>query len=279
MIASLAALHLLLAAPLSTPPGPLAGALAQAGETPPSPGDAVPPDPAAPPDGAAPEAPPPGAAPVEPSPPPAAAPPPVQSRALRPVAAPVRQRFPSFQGAETLGGSSAAGAWAGWSSFGGAWAMGVTSEDDAGAFGDYDWSKSELRLGGLYRRALATSGGFDIAFRLTLAWYVNLGSTYVYSENHSERGVEAGPGLVASQRAAGGLFSVSADGPLTITTKYRTGLLFSPRFGLAYETVLYPQLTVGARIGAGYRAGSGDAPLRTGRGELQFLVLAGYQLL
>jgi hypothetical protein len=38
-------------------------------------------------------------------------------------------------------------------------------------------------------------------------------------------------------------------------------------------------MTVGARFGAGYRAGAGDAPLRTGRGELQFLVLATYQLL
>jgi hypothetical protein len=157
--------------------------------------------------------------------------------------------------------------------------MGVTAQDDAGAFLDHDWAKSELRLGGLYRRSVATTGGFDVAFRLTLAYYLNLGSTYVYSENHSERGLELGPGVVFSQRAGGGVLAFSADGPLTVTTKYRTGLLFSPRVGLSYEAPLYPQVTLGARIGAGYRAGAGDAPLRTGRGELQFLVLAGYQLL
>jgi hypothetical protein len=158
--------------------------------------------------------------------------------------------------------------------------MGVTSEDDAGAYFDYDWAKSEFRLGGLYRRAISTgeSGGPDLAFRLTLAYYANLGSTYVYSDNHSEHGLDISPGIVWSTRAAGGLFAASADGPLTITTKYRTGLLFSPRVGLSYEMPLYPGLNVGARIGAGYRAGSGDAPLRTARGEFQFLVLATYVL-
>ena len=63
------------------------------------------------------------------------------------------------------------------------------------------------------------------------------------------------------------------------TMKYRAGFLFSPRLSVAFEAPLYPQVTVGARVGAGYRAGAGDAPLREGRGELQFLVLAGYQLL
>jgi hypothetical protein len=157
--------------------------------------------------------------------------------------------------------------------------MGVTSQDDLGAFGDYDWAKSELRLGGLYRRPVTTAGGFDVAVRLTLALYLDLGSTYVYSENHSDRGVEAAAALVLSQRAAGGLFAASVEGPLTITGKYSAGILFSPRVAVSYETPLYPQMTVGARFGAGYRAGAGDAPLRTGRGELQFLVLATYQLL
>jgi hypothetical protein len=159
--------------------------------------------------------------------------------------------------------------------------MGVTTEDDLGALADYDWAKSEFRLGGLYRRSISSlpTGGYDLAFRLTLSYYANLGVTYVYSDNHSEHGLDVAPGVVYSQRAAGGLLAASADGPLTITTKYRTGLLFSPRVGVSYETPLYQGVTVGARIGAGYRAGSGDAPLRTGRGEFQFLVLATYQLI
>ena len=66
---------------------------------------------------------------------------------------------------------------------------------------------------------------------------------------------------------------------MTVTMKYRAGFLFSPRVSFAFEMPLYPQVTVGARVGAGYRAGAGDAPLREGRGELLFLVLAGYQVL
>jgi hypothetical protein len=282
MLASLALLQLALTASLVAPPGPLAGALAQADSpsaTPAQPGDAAPPD-AAPPDAAPPDAtPPPAAAPAPaPAAPPAPAPAPAPKAA---PASPARPRFTSLQGGETLGGAQAAAAWAGWSSLGAAWAMGVTSDDDAGALLDYDWTKSELRLGGLYRHALSSlaTGGYDLAFRLTLSYYADLGQTYIYSENHSEHGLEVAPGIAFSQRAAGGLFSATADGPLTVTTKYRTGLLFSPRVGVAYETPLYEGVTVGARLGAGYRAGSGDAPLRTGRGELQFLVLATYRLL
>jgi hypothetical protein len=273
MIASLTVLQLLLAAPLPV----RAGALAQAGDAPAQPGDAAPQGGAAPSETTPP--------PAQPAPePPATTPAPAQRRALRPVArpAPARRRLASLQGAETLAGSSVASAWAGWPSFGAAWAMGVTGEDDAGAFGDYDWAKSELRLGGLYRRALVTGGGvggFDVAFRATLAYYANLGVTWVYSENHSEHGLELGPGIVFSQGVSGGLLSLSADGPLTVTTKYRTGLLFSPRLGVSYEAPLYTGLTLGARAAAGYRAGSGDAPLRTARGEFQFLVLATYELL
>jgi hypothetical protein len=157
--------------------------------------------------------------------------------------------------------------------------MGVTPDDDLGAFADHDWAKSELRLGGLYRRSLGTMSGFDVAFRGTVSLYVNLGSTYVYSDNHSDRGLDLTPAVVFSQRAGGGLFSASAEGPFTITGKYKAGLLFSPRVGLSFEAPLYPQLTLGVRAGAGYRAGAGDAPLREGRGELQFLIVAGYRLL
>lgn len=287
MLASLAALHLVLAASVPGASAPLRDAVAQA-DAPAQPGDAAPGD-AAPGDAVSPPdaAPPPDAAAPAPdsqgTPPPAAQPPPVTS-APAPVAAPAapaRPRFTSLWGAETLGGAQAAAGWAGWPSLGAAWAMGVSSDDDLGARLDYDWATSELRLGGLWRHALSTAatGGYDIAFRLGLSYYADLGSTYVYSDNHSEHGLDVSPGVVLSQRAAGGLFAISADAPLTLTTKYRTGLLFSPMFGLAYETPLYQGLTVGARLGAGYRAGSGDAPLRTARGEFQFLVLATYQLL
>jgi hypothetical protein len=196
-----------------------------------------------------------------------------------PPARPAERPFASLAGAEPLRASSAAAAWAGWSSLGAAYAFGATPLDDVGGFLDHDWAKSELRVGVLYRRSFGSGGGFDVAGRLSASWYTNFGSTWIYSDNHSDRGIDLAPALVLSRRTNGGLFATSLEAPMTITWKYDSGFLFSPRVAFSYEVPLYPQLTVGARAAAGYRAGAGDAPLREGRGELQFLVLAGYQLL
>jgi hypothetical protein len=185
----------------------------------------------------------------------------------------------SLLSAEPLGGGSASLAWAGWSSLGIMYGQGITSRDDLAGFADFDWSKTELRLGALYRRPLGEAGPFAMAGRLSAAWYLNFGGDYIHDENRSDRGVEVVPGLSLSRRGAGGVFSGIAEGPLTVTTRRGAGLLFSPRFSLAYEGPLYPELTVGARLGVGYRAGAGDAPLQSGRAELIFLVVAGYQLL
>jgi hypothetical protein len=190
-----------------------------------------------------------------------------------------RRRPLSLLSAEPLGGGSTALAWAGWSSLGIMYGQGITARDDLAGFLDFDWATSELKLGALYRRPLGVAGPFDMAGRLSAAWYLNFGSDYIHDENHSDNGVEVVPGLVFSRSAAGGVFSALAEAPITVTTKYGAGLLFAPRFSLAFEGPLYPELTVGARIGAGYRAGSGDAPLSDGRAELMFLVLAGYQIL
>ena len=194
-------------------------------------------------------------------------------------AAPARPRQLSLLSGESLGGGSTAMAWAGWKSLGIAYAQGITKQDDLGGFADFDWSTTELRLGALYRRPLGEAGVFDMAGRLSVAWYQNFGATWVHEENHTDRGIEFVPGLSLSKRASGGLFSMLAEAPLTITTKYGSGLLFSPRFSLAYEAPLYPEVTLGARLGLGYRAGSGDAPLKDGQAEFMFLVLATYQLL
>ena len=51
------------------------------------------------------------------------------------------------------------------------------------------------------------------------------------------------------QRGAGGIFSGILEAPLTLTTKYGAGVLFSPRISAAYEAPLYPELTIGARVG------------------------------
>jgi hypothetical protein len=229
-----------------------------------------------------PEAAAPGEAPTqEASPRPAGAEPrpsaPAPARAV--AAVPARPRQLSLLSGESLGGGTAALAWAGWSSLGIMYGQGVTARDDLAALADYDWAKSELRVGGLYRRSLWPAGGWDLAGRLGLSWYENFGADWIREKNHSERGLEVVPGLSLSTAGSGGVFSALVEAPLAVTFKHDAGMLFSPRLSLAYEGLLYPELTFGARLGVGYRAGSGDAPLREGRAELLFLVVAGYQLL
>jgi hypothetical protein len=195
------------------------------------------------------------------------------------AAPPERRRHHSLLSAEPLHGGSAALAWVGWPSFGAAYAIGFTDRDDGGVFLDHDWPKSETRIGVLYRRPLAPRGSWGVGARLAVAWYENFGATYIHDENHSDRGFEVAPGLAVSRPAGGGTFSTIAEAPLTVTWKYDSGILFSPRLSVAFEAPVYPEFTVGARAGVGYRAGAGDAPLREGRGEVHFLVVAGYQLL
>lgn len=212
-------------------------------------------------------------------PPPPAAPGAAEAEAAPTTVTPARPRQLSFLSADPLGGGSLAFAWAGWTSLGLMYGQGITERDDLAGFADYDWEKSELRLGGFYRRPLGTAGAFDMAGRLSAAWYLNFGADYFEDENHSDSGLELVPGLSFSSRGARGIFSIIGEAPLTITTKYGAGLLFSPRASVAYEGLLYPELSVGARLGLGYRAGSGDAPLSEGQAEVMFLVVAGYQIL
>ncbi len=192
---------------------------------------------------------------------------------------PSRPRQLSLLSAETLDGGTASLAWAGWSSLGIMYGQGITKRDDLGGMGEFDWSKTEMHLGVFYRRTLGEGGGIEMAGRLAAAWYMDFGAGWVYGENHSDRGVEFVPGLSFSTRAASGVLSAVADGAITVTLKGSAGLLFVPRVSLAYETTLYPDVTVGARAGLAYRAGAGDAPLPDGQAELMFLVLAGYQML
>jgi hypothetical protein len=191
---------------------------------------------------------------------------------------PARRQL-SLCSAEPLGGGSASLVWAGWSSMGAMWAQGISPRDDLGASGDFDWARTELRLGGFYRRPLGKAGPFDMAGRLALAWYANFGGGWIYDENHHDRGVEVTPSLVLSTRKASGILSLSGDLPLAVTWKHDSGVLFIPRLSASYETPLYDELTIGVRAGVAYRAGAGDAPLSDGAGELQLLVLLGYQVL
>jgi hypothetical protein len=196
-----------------------------------------------------------------------------------PPAKPPRPPIPSLQSAEPLRSASATFAWAGWPSFGGAYAVGVTQQDDLGAVLDFNWATTELRLGGFYRRPFDPTGGWDFAFRGTLSWYAAFGSSWIYPDNHADRGFEVAPALVFSRRAGGGVFSIAGEAPMTVTVRNGGGFLFQPKLAGSYEMPLMDGVTIGARTAIGYRAGAGDAPLKEGRGLFEFLVLASWQLL
>jgi hypothetical protein len=291
MLATVAALHLVLAAP-----GPV---LAQAnpGDEPfggnppmpekkqrspaPPPGAMLPPPP--PSQDAPPGAPTDGSAPPEarPAPAPAAPPPARAAGAPAPAAAgaPPAARAPlrSLLSAEPLGGGSAVEVEAGWPSLGAMYGQGLTGIDDLGALASLDWAKTELRLGGWYRRGLGRSNGLDMAARLAVAWYANFGGTWIDSKNHTDRGLEVAPGLAFSRRAGGGVASALGELPLVFTVRHDAGLLFLPRVTFAYEAPFYGDFTLGARAGVGVRAGAGDAPLKETRGELTFLIVGGFR--
>ena len=68
-----------------------------------------------------------------------------------------------------------------------------------------------------------------------------------------------------SARGAGGVFSVGGDLPITVTLWRDGGIFAAPKLSLAFETLLYGELTVGVRVAGSYRAGAGDAPMSDGR--------------
>lgn len=185
---------------------------------------------------------------------------------------------PSLLGAETLDGGSAAMAWAGFASLGVAYGQGLTREDDLGASAELDWSSTELLLSAFWRRPLGTLGGWEMAGRLKLGWYLDFGSTWIHADNRADRGLLVAPALLLSTRAGEGLVSVSAEAPLTFTSWRGGGFLVAPKVAAAYETPLYGDLTIGVRAGLSWRGGGGEAPMRSGRVEPELLVLAGYRV-
>lgn len=293
MLATLAALQLVLAAQ-----GPVVLAQASTGDQPfsgnpplpekkskrgaPPPGAVL--APAPPPSQDAPPAPPTdGGWPQDGAPAQAPARAPARPPAARAEPAPVpaapgaRAPLRSLLSAEPLAGGSAMEVEAGWSSLGAMYGQGLSARDDLGALASLDWAKTELRLGGFYRRSMGRSNGFDLAARLAAAWYADFGGTWIYSKNHSDRGLEVAPGLVLSRRLGGGVASAMGELPLLLTVRGDSGLLFTPRVSFAFEAPFYGDFTLGARAGVGVRAGSGDAPLKEARGELQFLIVGGFR--
>ncbi len=205
-------------------------------------------------------------------PPGAEAPPPVAP--IPPIVAEPQRPLPSLLSAEPLRGASLFSASFGWPRVRAAYAQGVSSGTDLGGFVDFDYSTTELRAGVSYRgQVVPRAPPFEGALRLSLAWYHGWGSQWLYHDNHPDEGFEIGAGLSYSRRGAGGVISLLADVPLTVTLRKDGGALLSPRAAFAYETPLYGKLTVGLQLGLGARFGVGNAPVKRGMAEVTVLGL------
>jgi hypothetical protein len=222
--------------------------------------------------------------PGDPSPPPPPAPdlPPAEAPGApspaRPPAPPARPTLVSLLSGETLHGAATSLGWVGWPSLGAAWGQSVSEKDDLGLLFQYDWAATEMTLGGFYRRSLGKAAAFDLGGKVGVYWYANHEGTLVYEDNQAAHGVQFVPSLLLSARGAGGIFSLAGDLSMTVTLAGDGGFLFRPRVSLAYEGELFDRVTLGIRGGAGYRVGSGDAPLADGMAELELVVLGGYRI-
>lgn len=184
----------------------------------------------------------------------------------------------SLLGAESLGGGSAALAWAGFASLGATYGQGLSAQDDLLASVEFDWSSTELWLSGAWRRPVGSTGGWDLALRLQAGWYLDFGGTWIHDDNLGDRGLLLAPALILSSHAGDGLISLTAGVPVTFTTWRDGGFLVAPKVSVGYETLAYGDLSLGVRAALGWRGGGGDAPMRAGRFEPELLVLVGYRI-
>ena len=194
-----------------------------------------------------------------------------------PAAPAAADQFPSLLGGESLHGSSTAQATAGYATLSAAYGQGLTPQDDLGAMAEFNWSTTELVVGGFWRRQLGRPGGWDLGLRLGLGWYADAGSTMVYDDNLSDRGLQLTPGLALSSRGVG-LLSLAFDFPVTVTTWRGGGVWVAPRVSAGYEAALYDQLALGVRGSLAWRGGSGGAPMRSGQILPELLVTATWKL-
>ncbi|HET6438177.1 MAG TPA: hypothetical protein VFG59_08960 [Anaeromyxobacter sp.] len=191
-----------------------------------------------------------------------------------------RSPVPSLLSAETLEGRSLLEASAGWPRLRLAYGQGLTPQTDLGAFGDFNYSTTELIAGATYRGAvLPRVAPFAGALRVSLGWYHDFGGHWIYHHrNHFDNGVAADLGVSYSRFAGGGELSLLGDLPVIVTFRKGGGLLVNPRAALAYQTPFYGPYTIGIQLGLGLRVGLGDAPVKRGTGEITALVVAGYRI-
>jgi hypothetical protein len=194
---------------------------------------------------------------------------------------PVSVHFGSLQGGETLGaGGTVAVFTGGYSTVSAAYAQGFSAGADYGFQLVYDWTLSELVLGGLYRQLLWRSGDLVASWRTRAGFYGDLGATWIASANRSDAGVQVQPGVAVSAPLAGGLLSLGFDAPVDLTFS-RGGIALRLQGDLAFEEPFSDDLSLGGRVGLGSRWSSSGAPLGgdSPRAVYDFSVVLTYQLL
>jgi hypothetical protein len=187
------------------------------------------------------------------------------------------EQVPSLLGGESLRGSTVALATAGFATLSVAYGQGLTARDDLAGSAQFNWSTSELVLGGSWRRQLGRVGGWELAGRLAAGWYLDGGSTMIHDDNLPDRGVQLAPGLAVSSRGLG-LLTVSLDVPFTVTTWRGGGTWIAPRLAVTYEAALYDRVALGVCGSLAWRGGTGGAPMRAGQVLPELLVTGTWKL-
>jgi hypothetical protein len=188
--------------------------------------------------------------------------------------------MPSLAGARTLGdGGSALLFTAGVPFLSAAYAQGISSGLDLGGQVEVDWVTWSLFAGGTLRQATWAARDLDVALRARAGVAANSGSSWAVSRNRSDGGLQLAPGIVGSAALRSGTLSLGLDLPLTLTAARGGGVVFAPRAGLSFETPLYGDWTIGARVGGFWHTATGGAPLaRHPRGFVDFAALLTYRL-
>lgn len=245
----------------SAPPRP-APAAGSPGGTPPEASPAASPARTAPQGAAAPSAAEPARS-VEPAPPAAVPPPPAAPPAAASLVPPARAPRPeTLVGAGALGpGAIAVLAAVGYPWIAVTYAQGTSPEDDLGARLRLDWTDGEMLLGVDWRRELSRRGEARTGFRLVAGPWFDFGGTWIYSENRSNLGLQAVPGIAWTTAAGTGLFTVSGDVAFTWAWQRGMGLAMAPALGVAYEVPVLPDMTIGARAELTIRWASGSAQI------------------
>ncbi len=195
---------------------------------------------------------------------------------------PVQSQLGSLQGGETLGvGGSVAVFSAGFSTLSASYAQGHSSMADYGAHLEFDWFTTEFFAGGIYRQLTWRLGDTYVSWRARAGLYGDFGSAWATSTNQSGAGLQLSPGLALSRRFPGGIFSASADLPLDFIFSRGGGFAVGVRGSASFETPLWGDLLVGARVGAAGLGSTGGAPFAddSPRGTIDLSVLLTYRLM